>query len=136
LLSESQQEKGESAVKKLLGPSEQPPTEAEIQEIPSPFGLGMLKLPSRPKSSDPTHDFMQRIAQLRASKTAAEFWTNEPTGSLRSLAIDILLIPASSGAVERLFSLLTMHAEGRRVGIKEELLRARTLLTYNSHYID
>jgi hypothetical protein len=135
LLTETQLNLGVKAVKKLLGDKESDP-EIAVVEVQSPFGMGMIPVPARVKPVDSTHEQIQRIVRVAGTKSAAKFWKDEPESQLRQLAIETLMIPATSGAVERLFSLLTMHVEGRKVGIKEELLKARTTLTYNEEYID
>uniref|UniRef100_A0A915ELL5 HAT C-terminal dimerisation domain-containing protein n=1 Tax=Ditylenchus dipsaci TaxID=166011 RepID=A0A915ELL5_9BILA len=55
---------------------------------------------------------------------AIGFWNanSQVYPTLEKVAHDILAIPASSAAVERLFSIMAMHSSGRKTSTGQQLL--------------
>ncbi|KAI1726090.1 hypothetical protein DdX_02785 [Ditylenchus destructor] len=67
----------------------------------------------------------------------SKFWerNKEDFLELGILAERLLSIPATSGAVERLFSYLTMHTAGRKGNTKSRLVSQKILCSYNEKYL-
>ncbi len=80
--------------------------------------------------------FVDNPVQL--SSDSFDFWTSKVAAleypSLSGVAVDILCCPASTAAVERLFSLAGIACSGRRVNLSGQQLQRELMMQINKNY--
>uniref|UniRef100_A0A915EMD2 HAT C-terminal dimerisation domain-containing protein n=1 Tax=Ditylenchus dipsaci TaxID=166011 RepID=A0A915EMD2_9BILA len=111
-------------------------------EQPSPFGFGVVKVAQSSKESvaeQQISNFFKEIeGTLAIGDDVIQFWVERSTAypTLANIALNVLSIPASTAAVERFFSITSMHTAARKSRTGHALLKSRSILTYNSNLIE
>jgi hypothetical protein len=110
-------------------------------EKPSPFGFGKVRVVRPAVSADDLQlqKFFEEIeGEANFEDDPVQFWEARKLiyPAISHLAFDIMAVPASTAAVERMFSVMTMLSSGRKTRTGPSLLRSKTMLVYNAPLID
>lgn len=101
------------------------------------FKEGLKKRSTLPSEEIEINHYFQSIEPISEKVDPLVFWLEQQQSypKITPLALDVLCIPASSAAVERVFSTAGISTKGQRNRLSDKNLENEVLLTKNRHFL-